>query len=177
MSDITPKITHEYSYHPNRLGMIAAIIFFGGCTAVLVNTARTNYRGLIINRMIELVPETATNLYWALALFSLGLTLTAVYVTLLGICFRRRIALTASAIIMPKSYWSSKEVTIEFSSITSLAVPKVKTARGKPLLFLILTTSETKQTIYGSWLPSKEDFVELVDSLVPVTGNNISAKS
>jgi hypothetical protein len=150
---MTEFYVREYGYRPKE-----SIIFFGTLFSVSATIffgfmARSNDRGLIINGIIKLSPWGATVFYSVLAACSLVFVLMSIAIFIHLLLYSQKIVLTAEELIVPKSRWSSKEITISYSTITEIRITEVKYQR-----FMKIAHRAGVSTITASMLPTKNDF-------------------
>lgn len=146
----------HYDYRPKWTIIVWCALFFGANAFVLGAKANRNDRGLIINGIFELSRDGATVFYWVLAVLSIGFVVIAGFLAIVRLTLHQRIALGETCITIPRSRWSSEEVTVPFSEIVEVSESKVSGQR-----FLKLVYSRGKFTLTASMLPSKEDFDEI----------------
>lgn len=150
---MTEFYVREYEYRPKESIILFGALFFG-CAAIFFGfMARSNDRGLIINGIIKLSPWGATVFYSVLAACSLVFVLMSIAILIHLLLYSQKIVLTAEELIVPKSRWSSKEITISYSTITEIRVTEVKYQR-----FLKIAHWAGVSTITASMLPTKKDF-------------------
>ena len=99
----------RYPYKPKITVILLSMLFFVGCTLVLANVARTNDRGLILDKVIEFSPEGATIFYWVLTVASALFVLIAIMVIYTGLTTDKEIILTENDITAPRSGLSKKK--------------------------------------------------------------------
>lgn len=126
----------------------------------LAKAALDNNRGLIINGIIELSENGATNFYWILCFLSSCFVIAAIALIFHRLKFRQRIALTSTGIILPASRWSAQEKFIEYQNISNLLLTKVNHQK-----FLEVLHSEGKSIINASMMPSRKAFEEISNAL------------
>jgi hypothetical protein len=153
--------TLRYAYKPKLLTFALCGLFFAGCGVVIGKVALENDRGLILNRILRLGPDSATIFYWVLA----AACVAFVVVALLGIARSfgtvREVVLDSAAISAPKNPLSQVVVvTLPFTAITDLQVTQVHRQK-----FLVIRHADGKLNINQSMLPTHDDFDELVEAL------------
>lgn len=157
------NIEREYEYKPKLWIMFLAGGFFALGIPIAIYAASEN-RGLNINGIITLSPYQAS-IFWAV----IG-TACAIFVLLaasqmvLSFTMKQRIALSSTALIVPKSRLSSAEKFIEYKDIRSLSVA---TIQSQTLLYII--HSGGKSTIAASMMPSRATFDDLCEALARKT--------
>lgn len=146
----------EFHYRPRAKGLLLGIAFFGPCTAVLAQEARTNDRGLIIDGLIEMSTAHATIFYWVLAALSAGFVLISI-LGLMELMFSPEkpiLRLTPTEVIIPPYLFRREARTVLFSEITGLTDQTVQKQR-----FLTLRYGDRKKaSINHSWLPDDAAF-------------------
>lgn len=156
----TKIIESEYEYKPSWLAILLCGGMFGGAAAFFAYQADSNDRGLIINRVIELSENGATNFYWVLCFLSLCFVAAMMAMIFQRLKFRQRIAFTAEGIIVPVSRWSAGEKFIEYKNITALSETEISGQN-----FLNIFHSDGKDVINRIMLPSKEIYREIIGLL------------
>ncbi len=147
----------HYEYRQKWSAIVLGVLFFGACAAVLAAKAQGNDRGLIINGIFEFSAGAATIFYWVLAALSAGFVLIAACLAIVRLTSRRRIVLTESSLVVPRSrWWSTEEMVIPFGSIREVSASQVTGQR-----FLKIVHQGGKFTLVGTMLPKKDDFDEI----------------
>jgi hypothetical protein len=150
----------EYPYKPSWMTIVCLGVFFGLCSVGFGYLASNNQRGLIINGLIEFSPENATLLYWLLWFVCVSFVVLAGVVAIMRVVLPQRVVVTQTALILPKSRWSSEEISIQYQAIISLATSEVSGQR-----FLHVAHSSGKHYVNSSFLPSKAAFEEICEML------------
>lgn len=146
----------EYEYKPRWSAILLAMLFFGACAACGVVKAHWNNRGLIIEGIIRLSPQGATVFWWIYTALSMGIVLFCVFLGIRRLIQTQRIVLTPNAIIVPKSRWSSDEITILYAKITDVWETKKYNQK-----FLHISYQEGKSTIVASCLPTERHYYDI----------------
>lgn len=154
---MTNDVEREYPYRPGWMMILMCGGFFTACALVIGLKARGNEEGLVINGIIHLGPNGATTVYWILCGLSIGFVAAAGMLTFHRLTHDQRLAFTSNAILLPASRWSTEETAIPFNEIVKLATAEVS---GQRFLYLY-RNNNTKFTITGSLLPSKQSFDEV----------------
>lgn len=153
-----PKdVEREYTYRPGWMMILLGGGFFTACALFIGIKACGNQEGLVINGILQLGPNGATIFYWILCGLSIGFVAIAGMLIFHRLACDQRIAFTSNAILLPASPWSKEETTIPFNEIVKLASAEVS---GQRFLYLY-RNNNTKFTITGSLLPSKQSFDEI----------------
>lgn len=150
----------EYEYRIKWTMIVLCAAFFALCTAVLGAKAANNNRGVIINGLIELGPDGATNFYWALAAVSAGFIVLAGFLAYHRVTFRQRLIFGQAAMTVPVSRWSREEKEIPYREVLALSEATISGQR-----FLYVTHLGGKYTVTASMLPSKAAFAEVCELL------------
>ena len=150
------SIERQYRYGAKWSVIVGCGGLFAFCAAVIEWTARTNDRGLIINGIIELEPDSATIFYWVLFAFSVGFVLVAILLGYQRVAFRQRIAFDTSELIAPKSRWSKDEQRIAYREIRSVIRSRV----GK-VQTLSVEHAGGRVTISSALLPTRTAIAEI----------------
>ena len=150
------EIEKEYPYQMKWTTILCGLVFFSLFAIVTGAKACFNESGSMI-KWIRLSPAETTFSFWIL--FSFGIALVLIF----GMqawhhsnC-KRRIAFTASAIIMPVSRWGSSEKTIEFAAISDLST---SCEHGHRTIFI--DCGGKRHLIQDHFLPSTSAFVEIL---------------
>ncbi len=146
----------RFTYKPRITVFLFSGLFFVGCALVLAHIARTNDRGLVLNRIIEFSEEGASIFYWSLAAASGVFVVLATMALYSSLTLKREVILTEDRITAPKSGMSKKLVAIRFAEITDVNIQSVQSQK-----FLNIVHEGGKLTIPQSMLPNKEVFEEL----------------
>ena len=147
----------RFPYKPNAMIFFLAIGFFGVCAGILGAVAISNDKGLVINRLIEMSPESATNFYWVITVLSVALVLLGLAGLVKSISSNREIVLTENSITAPKNLFSKTDVSIEFANITGIDVQTIQKTK-----LLNISHLNGKLSIPNNMLPDKEAFENLV---------------
>lgn len=147
MSDLS------YAYKPKALSMALGLAFFAVCGVVLVNMARTNTAGLIINGLIDLGPADATLVYWGLASCSAIFCVLALLGIARGLTSAQKLTLGATGIRLPKSAFSDSLVSVDYAHIRDMERQQIKGQH-----FLIIHHVHGKTTVTASMLPDQAIF-------------------
>jgi hypothetical protein len=157
--------TLEFDYVPRWTSIVWAATLFGLSTVVLGYKAASNDRGLIINRVIELGPESATVFYWVLTILSGGFVAIAVFLTYRRVVCGQRLVLARTTLTIPASQWSRKEKEIAYAHIHGLSETTVNGQR-----FLNLEHAGGTDTITASMLPTMAAYEEVGKLLAAKVG-------
>jgi len=147
---------------PSPKVMLICYLFFGACAAVIGQKASTNTKGLILNRIIEFSPSSASVFYWVLAVLSVlfvvasGWTLLTTFIH--GV---PDVVLTDDAISFPVGFPIKRAFSLPYSQITGLSQSEVSGQR-----FLMLHTATKKHWIVLNWLGSRDAEAALLQELV-----------
>lgn len=161
MNEPQPEpVLHQYPYHvvytaKHWLGFFCIT----GMPIALFLVARQNDRGLILEG-IEMSAQNATIFYWVLCfLLSVVAVCSALGHVFLALS-EKRIALTASGILMPERY-SKKEGFIPYASIASLETGRTQAHRAEYVWLWLMLNNGKRRYIGQSLMPSKAAFDEL----------------
>jgi hypothetical protein len=155
-----PSGTMEIPYRP-ALGKTAlAAVFFGFGAVIMGHAARTNDRGLILIRLIELSVSGAAIFYWVICYVCLAFVAVAVLFALPQAFIPRRILLEPDAITVPGWGFSTRHYRIPRDEIRGASVSSYHKYR-----FLKITTLGGSKTINSSMLPHEGDFDVIVNWL------------
>jgi len=159
-NEIDLEIEREYEYKPSWLIIFLCGGMFGLAAVFFGVRANSNDRGLIINHVIELSENGATIFYWVFCFLSLCFVAITIALTFHRLKFRQRIAFTQTGVIVPVSRWSADEKLIEYKNISALSESNVS---GQTFLYLF--HSGGKYIINRGMLPSKKNYLEIVELL------------
>ena len=151
-------IEREYPYRSKWTLILGCVVFFALGAVVLAFKASHNQRGLLLEGAIELGPEGATRFYWGLAAAGVAFVLLGIFLAYQRLRYRQRIALSATALIVPQSNFSHEELEIRYEDISKLVQQSIN---GQHFL-KIERKSGKKYSVLASKLPSKGDFSDLV---------------
>ena len=154
------EIEREWSYQMGWLVLVAVLAFFGGGGVFLAYLAMNNDAGLVINRVIELSPSGAAIFYWVLAAVCFAFVILALALAVLRFSLEQRVAVTPTALLLPRRRWSSEEIAIPYDEIEALTFRTVEKER-----FLEFRHRGRKRTIAASMLPSPAVLDELAELL------------
>ena len=146
----------RYAYKPKLCRTAMACLFFVAIAGFMINHARSNNRGLIINCMLRLSAHDATVFYWCIAAMSATLVAAAVVMFVLGITGNRSVTLTAVDITAPIHGLSQRITTIRLTDVKRLNIQTVRDER-----FLNIHHSAGRLTIPRTLLPTSSAFEEL----------------
>ena len=154
-----PALT--YDYKPKLWIMLLVVAFFGACALIIGNVALTNDRGLSINRIFNLSQGSATAVYWALALVSVGFVVAGVLGLVKSIGKPKQIVLDDTTLHAPKSAISATVISIPYTEIVGVSDQVIQKQ-----VFLAVTGRNAKVTIAQSALSSKDQFAEMREALI-----------
>lgn len=146
----------NHPYKPKPGFMALALLFFGAGAWYMAQKAMLNDRGLILNGVIHLEREGASNFYWLIAAVCGVFVAIGVPMLLMGLFSSRRLVLTETDITAPKNGFSRTPKTIKLADIRHLEIQQVQKQR-----FLELTHADGKFTIMESMLPGPKAFDDL----------------
>lgn len=151
--------TKIYRYTFSKWTSFFGVLLFGTGVFFMVEEARNNDRGLLLNNIIELSANGATIFYWVMALICFLVVLMLLILAVFS-SNNQVITLTEQAIIAPKSGISKKILTIPYIDIIELKTQQVGSNR-----LLTITHSEGNLIIPQSMLPNKAAFKEMYELL------------
>ena len=141
----------EIEYRPPVGRLLLAMLFFAACGLFGAHQARTNDRGLIISRLIELSPAAATAFWGVLCVLSFGFVAAA-----LGMFprsfVRRHIVLEADAITIPTPGLNRRVYRIPREDIRSVSVQHFQKMR-----YVKFRHHGGVRPINSTWLPHEGD--------------------
>lgn len=150
----------RFDYKLRAKIFLMAVAFFGVGAGVMANVAATNKQGLIINRIIDFSPQSATMVYWLVAAVSLAFVILAVYLMANGMLTKRVIVITDDSITSPKSGLSNQYITIRFSDIIDINIQTIQKSK-----IIIIDHPGGRLSISNSMLPNNASFEKLVYQL------------
>jgi len=143
----------RYTYKPKALHTVLAGAFFAVCGFSIIQQARTNQQGLIIDGFIRLDPHDATLFYWGLG----GCSIVLVCLSLLGLyramTSRHELTLDETHLHMPKSGLGTTIKSVAYRDIIAMSLMKVRSQR-----FLTIQYPGGKVNISSSLLPDRVAF-------------------
>jgi hypothetical protein len=125
------------------------------------------------------VPASLRVLYWVLCGLGIGLAALVGVRAVERLLLRRRVALTPSCLLLPKTLWSAQEVAIDYEAITGLFISsgvyapracrvaidcqaaELPTHKVKRARFLYVTHTGGERRIVAAELPSQAAFEEV----------------
>ncbi len=119
---------YKYQIVSGKLLPILIPLSLVGCYFIF--KALNNRKGLIINNMIELSPNTATYFWWFWALFTMTFVLLGLSGLLKSFISPNFVTLDNNQITAPKSPLSSKLVSIKYSDITECKIQEISGVRS-----------------------------------------------
>jgi len=150
----------EHPYKPRPWTMLLASAFFAGVAAVMAHAAMTNDRGLILNGIIRLSPQGATNFYWCIAGLGAAFVVVGLPLFVMGLTSKACIRLTATELSMPRSAFSR---TTRVVSLAQIQGTDVHAVNGQRFLTVLLADGEV--SIAQSMLPNAAAFEEICAAL------------
>lgn len=155
----------RYAYRPKWTTILFGTIFFGVGAAVLFSKAKGNDRGLIIDGLITLSPDSAVVFYQVLGGLSVVFVAMCGFLLVLRLKLQQSILLTDRGLSVPRSRWSSAVTFVPFSDIVSCTRSSVSGQR-----FLVIDYGSGKFRLAASMLPGKADFDAISDEIARHTG-------
>jgi hypothetical protein len=146
----------DYPYRPRWTAIVFVGAFFALCALVLGARASDNRRGVIINGIIELGPEGATNFYYTLCAGSVGFVIASIFMVYHRLAFQQRLVFGSAAMTVPVSRWSRATKQIAYRDIQGVSITAVS---GQTFLYVHHVGG--KYAIVASMLPSQEAFEEV----------------
>jgi hypothetical protein len=146
----------EFPYRVRWRTILLSGGFFGLCAVVLAHRADTNDRGLIINGIIELEPDSATTFYWVLTLLAAGFVVAAGFMAVHRLTVTQRLVLGADAMTVPASRWSSETRSIAYRDIRQMTLERMS---GQT--YMTIRHTGGKFVLVASMLPSNEAFADI----------------
>jgi hypothetical protein len=146
----------QYDYRPRWTTIIFGALFFGACAIVLAIEASSNQRGMILNSMIVFTPTGATIFYWVLTATSVGFVIISGFLLFWRATRRQRIAVTDICLIIPRSRFSTDELSVPFGDIVEVSVFAVARQRS-----LTIVHKGGRFTLAASLLPKNQDFDQI----------------
>jgi hypothetical protein len=145
-----------YPYRAKRMTMIWVILLFGAAALGLAHEARTNTRGLLLDRVIRLQPDEATSFYYGLAVMAVAFLLIGAFSLYMSLTRKTVLILGPSSITAPPGVGRA-ERTIDYADIKSIQHRQVRSQE-----FLTITPGVGKSlSIAASMLSSKDVFASV----------------
>lgn len=107
----------EYPYRLRFSYALLGVFFFGACALLLLDKAAGPPRGLIIDYVIRLDPDSARIFYCCAAVLSLGIVLFGLGLFILGFINPHSVRISAEGITAPRSVLAGETVWIPFEDI------------------------------------------------------------
>lgn len=155
---IPPERSMSFPYKPRPGRLVLAVLFFGFGGWLMNHAADTNDRGLILEHLIYLSPEGACVFYRIISWLCFGFVILAV-LSLPQMFLDRRLVLEKDAILIPRGWWSNRQVRIPLDSIYDV---QLATYRNK-YRFITIYYNDSKAKINATLLPNPEDYQIVMD--------------
>ena len=152
---MTQSLDRQYEYKP-RWSVIAISMLFFAALAVVFGALAHARRPIARFGVKILSAEAAAVFWWCFVVVCLAPMLYGLMLAVSRLVHSQRIVFTPTAIIVPKSRWSSAEVTIPYLAITDLSFSQ---ANGQRLLRI--TYGDRKITLTSWFLPANRQFEEV----------------
>lgn len=156
------KVSHEYPYRYSAAVALGPAVGFGILGVLLAVTGWTTRQGFVLFGLIRFSPLAAKITARMFAVLFLGLFVACLPIVVNYLTCRRRLALTDTALLIPRSFWSSAYRSIRYEEIVELG-PHLD-AQGNRSLIVRYRTG--KFPIEEIALPSKEAFEEISSFLL-----------
>lgn len=158
----TDPVEHEYPYRYSAGVVFGPAIAFGVLGGLMVYLALTyDEEGVVLFHIIELSPLGVRIMGWVLAGLFLGLFVACLPIVVNFLTTRRRLAVTATALLVPRGFWSTADRPIPYREIAEL-VPHLDTQGRRSL---IIRHPKGKFVIEEIALPSRAVFEEICSLL------------
>jgi hypothetical protein len=155
------SIEHVYKYQLKRQGVTWVTIFVGALAIAFAYFASTNNRGIRFTRSgTTLATGEATIFLWILFAAMVAITLFLAFLLFTSYRVQQRIAFTATEVIVPRAFWSSREKQIAYDDIQDISIRNEQHQR-----WLVIKHSGDKSNISGAMLENGEVFDEVVNLL------------
>jgi hypothetical protein len=156
---MTNEIEREYRYRSEMYWVVAGPLFLGLMAGLTVYFALTNEEPVWLGSLVEIPrPAVLVGAWIGAAIFTflfVGATVMAVQT----LTCRQRIAFTATALLIPKGFWSSADQAIPYEEIGAL---ELHTGPGpEPNRSVIVHHGHGRFPIEERCLPSKADFDDI----------------
>ncbi len=160
-------IEQVYKYQLKRKGVAWVTIFIGALAIAIAYFASTNIRGIRFTRSgTALATGEATIFLWVLFGLLFATTLFLVFLLVTSYRVQQRIAFTDTEVIVPRSFWSSREKHIDYDDIQDISIRNEQHQR-----WLVIKHSGGKSNISGAMLENSKIFEEVVNLLVEKVRN------
>jgi hypothetical protein len=155
------SIEQVYKYQLKRKGVAWVTILVGALAIAIAYFASTNTRGIrFTNTGSTLSTGQATIFLWGLSALLVAITLLCASLLVASYRVQQRIAFTDTEVIMPRSFWSSREKQIAYDDIQDISIRNEQHQR-----WLVIKHSGGKSNISGAMLANGEVFDEVVNLL------------
>jgi uncharacterized integral membrane protein len=155
------SIERVYKYQLKRKGVAWVTIFVGALAIAIAYFASTNTRGMrITNTGSTLSTNEATVFLWILFAAMVAIVLLCAALLVSSYRVQQRIAFTDTEVIVPRSFWSSREKHIAYDDIQDISIRNEQHQR-----WLVIKHSVGKSNISGAMLANGEVFDAVVNLL------------
>ena len=148
----------KFDITPKRMPFIAAILFFGACTPVMLHLL-LDPRGVIINGIIDLGPFGANVFFGVLLCVTLGLVALGAMGLIASFSGNRTITVDLNAFTAPASPISRKTTRMAFADIKNMSMTE---AQGYEWVTIKDRKGQAVK-IGGSDFQDENKFVEFLD--------------
>ncbi len=153
--------TLTFNYKPKLLMMIFFVVFSGVMAALIGDSALTNDRGLVINRIFRFSQLTTTIIAWAMCIMFIWLTLIGILGVIKSLRSPKKIILGSTAFTAPKRVISNKIISIPYSEIVDIVDQRVQ----RQVNLIVKGRNETINVSRSS-MASKQQFQEMRNALI-----------
>jgi hypothetical protein len=155
------SIEQVYKYQLKRKGVAWVTILVSVLAIAFAYFASTNNRGIRFTRSgTTLATGEATIFLWGLFGLLVATTLFLAFLLFTSYRVQQRIAFTATEVIVPRAFWSSREKQIAYNDIQDISIRNEQHQR-----WLVIKHSGGKSNISGAMLENSEVFDEVVNLL------------
>lgn len=150
-----------FPYRVKVLPLVGGAALLGSFAFYCLWCAQNNHRGLIINHIITLSPQSATYFFWALFLVCLAMSGVVFLVVFFALTREQNVILGPTALVALKNVITMAYVQVPYGDIQSIKIMTMNKHR-----FVAITHRKGKLNIIESMLPSKLAFEEICRLLV-----------
>jgi hypothetical protein len=160
-------IEKVYKYQLKRKGVAWVTILVGAMAIALAYFASTNNRGIRFVRSGSTLSTGEASIFlWMLSAAMVAVVLLCVSMLVASYRIQQRIAFTSTEVIVPRSFWSSREKHIAYADIQGIIIRSENYQR-----WAVIKHSGGKNNISEAMLVNAQVFDEVANLLVHKMSN------